>query len=339
MSESSSAAQEANVGLTDAEAAIYDRQIRLWGVEAQQNMRNGRILISGLNTLGAEVTKNSVLAGINVVIQDHKIATDVDAAINFFLTEEDMNTKRAEAALHRIKEMNTLVDVSCETRSLEELSDDFLRAFRLVVLCDSDLAAQIAVSARLRSLGVPVIAAAVMGTWGSLFEDLGSKYTYEHQMKKTVSLPDGQQETQVSWESRELEYPSITQVLAPEHALPIEKIRRMYKWRAPQFAWSALMRLASEGAPVTPDAVVARVHTLLADSKIDSPPKEMLEPLSEIARAFVEGQGVELVPVAAILAGIVSNEIVKVMTRKLEPIRNVFILDGMGPFGGSVHLL
>ncbi len=49
--------------LSVQEAELYDRQIRLWGAEAQQRIRGSTVLIYGMNALGAEVSKNAVLAG------------------------------------------------------------------------------------------------------------------------------------------------------------------------------------------------------------------------------------------------------------------------------------
>lgn len=52
--------------LTSEEAAVYDRQIRLWGLEAQQRLSAARLLLVGTlpSHLGAELAKNLVLAGI-----------------------------------------------------------------------------------------------------------------------------------------------------------------------------------------------------------------------------------------------------------------------------------
>lgn len=41
--------------VTNEEAELYDRQIRLWGLEAQSRVRNARVLIVGLRGLHAEV--------------------------------------------------------------------------------------------------------------------------------------------------------------------------------------------------------------------------------------------------------------------------------------------
>lgn len=75
----------ADAQLTDKEAEIYDRQIRLWGVDAQRRMRSSRVLVSGLGALGAELAKNLVLAGINVTLHDTVVATAADVGTQFLL--------------------------------------------------------------------------------------------------------------------------------------------------------------------------------------------------------------------------------------------------------------
>ena len=41
----------------------YDRQIRLWGLAAQQRMSETRVLVFGFRGLATEICKNLVLAG------------------------------------------------------------------------------------------------------------------------------------------------------------------------------------------------------------------------------------------------------------------------------------
>ena len=50
-----------------SEAIQYDRQIRLWGLAAQQSIRGARVLVAGLRGLGVEISKNIILAGIKSV--------------------------------------------------------------------------------------------------------------------------------------------------------------------------------------------------------------------------------------------------------------------------------
>uniref|UniRef100_A0A3P8TEI3 SUMO1 activating enzyme subunit 1 n=1 Tax=Amphiprion percula TaxID=161767 RepID=A0A3P8TEI3_AMPPE len=59
--------------ISEEEAAQYDRQIRLWGLDAQKRLRGSRVLLAGVGGLGAEVAKNLILAGVKgLTLLDHE---------------------------------------------------------------------------------------------------------------------------------------------------------------------------------------------------------------------------------------------------------------------------
>jgi ubiquitin-like 1-activating enzyme E1 A len=105
--------------INDKEAEVYDRQIRLWGVEAQKRIQNAKVLLCGMRALNAEVCKNLVLAGISATIQDHEAVTPADIGAQFFLTADDVGKNRAAASLERVTELNSLVSVDCVTEPLD----------------------------------------------------------------------------------------------------------------------------------------------------------------------------------------------------------------------------
>ena len=79
------------VSIDADEARLYDRQIRLWGIEAQNRMKNSKVLIVGLRGLHTEVCKNIVLSGIDTAyILDSEIVQLKDLSACFFLTTEDI---------------------------------------------------------------------------------------------------------------------------------------------------------------------------------------------------------------------------------------------------------
>lgn len=86
-----SAAQQ----LTEDEAALYDRQLRLWGVEAQNRMLSSSLLIAGgFRGLAAEVSKNCVLAGVGkITLLDSEDVKESDLGANYFLREEEVGLK------------------------------------------------------------------------------------------------------------------------------------------------------------------------------------------------------------------------------------------------------
>jgi ubiquitin-like 1-activating enzyme E1 A len=78
-------------GLSAEEMAQYDRQIRLWGAEAQQRIRSANILLVSLRALGTEIAKNLTLAGVrSLTIIDEDVVTEEDLGAQYFLREEDV---------------------------------------------------------------------------------------------------------------------------------------------------------------------------------------------------------------------------------------------------------
>jgi ubiquitin-like 1-activating enzyme E1 A len=76
--------------ITD-EIALYDRQIRLWGVQAQEKIRTANILLVSIKALANEVAKNLVLAGIgSITLADHEVVTEDDLGAQFFISEADV---------------------------------------------------------------------------------------------------------------------------------------------------------------------------------------------------------------------------------------------------------
>lgn len=107
--------QEAVANLTADEAEQYDRQIRLWGLEAQKRyelcminlfktrdffcfprLRSSSVLVIGMRGLGAEVCKNLVLAGIRALTVLDSAPLGPEDVAGRFLTQtegENVNAK------------------------------------------------------------------------------------------------------------------------------------------------------------------------------------------------------------------------------------------------------
>ena len=81
----------ATEGLSADEIALYDRQLRLWGIEAQNRMRRANILLITIRALGNEIAKNLVLAGIGcLTVLDADTVSQAEVASEFFVTDEDI---------------------------------------------------------------------------------------------------------------------------------------------------------------------------------------------------------------------------------------------------------
>ena len=77
--------------LSADEIALYDRQLRLWGMEAQNRMRKAKVLLITIKALGNEIAKNLVLAGIgSLTILDDAVLTTSDVESQFLVTKENI---------------------------------------------------------------------------------------------------------------------------------------------------------------------------------------------------------------------------------------------------------
>lgn len=74
---------------------FYSKQIGTYGLDTMNKLKNWNVFIYGLRGVGFEVAKNLILAGPRkVVIYDENICQINDLASNFYITEEDVKSKK-----------------------------------------------------------------------------------------------------------------------------------------------------------------------------------------------------------------------------------------------------
>ncbi|MBA0834889.1 hypothetical protein Gotur_013835 [Gossypium turneri] len=104
--------------LTEQETALYDRQIRVWGADAQRRLSKSHILVYGMKGTVAEFCKNIVLAGVgSVTLVDDREVTEEALSANFLiLPDENLYHGKtlAEVCCDSLKEFNPMVHVSVE---------------------------------------------------------------------------------------------------------------------------------------------------------------------------------------------------------------------------------
>ncbi|EER02825.1 sumo-1 activating enzyme subunit, putative, partial [Perkinsus marinus ATCC 50983] len=71
--------------ISASEEEVYDRQLRLWGRNAQSRLKSSTVLIFGLSAINVEVAKNILLAGANITLVDDRVVTEEVRAWNFLI--------------------------------------------------------------------------------------------------------------------------------------------------------------------------------------------------------------------------------------------------------------
>lgn len=107
--------------ITNDEAKLYDRQIRLWGVNAQKSLRKSNILLIGLCGSGSEIAKNLILSGIHsITIIENKPVTELDACSNLF-TRNQLGENRAVTSEQYLKNLNPMVNIQIKEWDIVDL--------------------------------------------------------------------------------------------------------------------------------------------------------------------------------------------------------------------------
>eukprot|EP00392_Amoebophrya_sp_AT5.2_P001985 g1990.t1 len=114
-STSGGASASAACTLSATEAVHYDRQLRVWGVAAQQRLSQSILLFKTVDGVAMEVLKNLALAGVGkilVALEDpQNLVTIQDVETNFLLRAEDIGKEKGPCIVSGVQELNPLMKV------------------------------------------------------------------------------------------------------------------------------------------------------------------------------------------------------------------------------------
>ncbi|CAL9185849.1 unnamed protein product [Musa hybrid cultivar] len=301
--------------LTAQETALYDRQIRVWGVDAQKRLSKAQILVSGLNGTSVEFCKNIVLAGVgSLTLMDDRLVTEDALQANFLIPRDETvysGRSLSELCCESLRDFNPMVRVLAEKGDLAQCEMEFLDKFDVVVVTGCSLKTKIEINekCRKRAKRIAFYAIECRDSCGEIFVDL-QNYTYAQ--KKS----DGTAECHLS-------YPSLEDaILIPWRNLP-RKVSKLY------FATRVIEKFElSEGR--NPGEVsnfdlpaVLKLRKELCDAQSLN---ESHVPETLLERILVAGPML-YPPVCPILGGILGQEVIKAISGKGDPLKNFFYFD------------
>ncbi|XP_055313849.1 ubiquitin-like modifier-activating enzyme 1 [Sitodiplosis mosellana] len=170
----------------EIDEGLYSRQLYVLGHDAMRRMANSDILISGLGGLGVEIAKNVILGGVkSVTLHDKVSATVGDLSSQYYLTEADEGNNRAEATAKHLAELNSYVPVRVNT---SDLTETFIKQFRVVVLTETSSAEQDRIAAITHANNIALIIGQTRGLFAQIFCDFGDSFTvYDENGAQPVS--------------------------------------------------------------------------------------------------------------------------------------------------------
>lgn len=330
------------------EIALYDRQIRLWGVQAQEKIRNANILLIRMKALANEIAKNLVLAGIwALTVIDHELVSENDLGAQFFISESDIGTNRAEAAAPQIRRLNPRVVVTVDTDDITLKGPGYFHPFDIVIATDLRPDTLNIINTATRVNHKAFYAAGVHGFYGFIFSDLiQHDFVIEREKgnRETLLEPETRTRSVIGVKTKKENGKLVEMVtkrevystwfLASDAAtLPAEYLRSRRRLTAVTPLLSCLRALweflqLNDGRLPGNTRPDIELFTNLATQKHRALglPIETLR--AELLRSFLQNLGSEIAPVTAVLGGQLAQDVINVLGHRQQPIQNLVIFNG-----------
>lgn len=302
--------------LTEQETALYDRQIRVWGADAQRRLSKAHVLVGGIQGTIAELCKNIVLAGVrSVTLVDDRPVTEEALNANFLIPPDEMDyagRSTAEVCCDSLKDFNPMVCVTVEKGDLSTRGTDFYEKFDVVIVSRCSLNAKKTINQKCRKLSKRVAFYSVdcRDSCGEIFADLQNHSCTQKKVDETVEC--------------HLQYPSFEEAISiPWKSLPKRVSKLYFTIRVIEKFEEIVGRNPGEiSLADLPSVLKLRKELCEAQSFSES---QIPDPLLE---RLLSGR-MEFPPVCAIIGGILGQEVIKAISCKGEPLKNFFYFDAM----------
>uniref|UniRef100_A0A1I7TQR1 ThiF domain-containing protein n=1 Tax=Caenorhabditis tropicalis TaxID=1561998 RepID=A0A1I7TQR1_9PELO len=335
-----------NLEVSKQEQEVYDRQIRLWGIEAQNKLRNAKALVIGGTQLGAEVAKTLSLAGVDELhLVDHRLVDESEIGSNFLFDASVDNTKLTKWAAARsfLTNLNRNVKLFVDENNFFEKSDldieTYIKRFTIVIILDQSYDHIVKLNEICRKNKVRFMAGAIFGWVGYTFLDFnGHKFLtkpenpsfpvicYEEKVKNVTDIDDDQLVL------KEYSYPSFVEAFNSNFSA--KKILRKCKRLVPSsyFLVKSMLTASKENKltgdlaedieailPIWEKEVVAGNHIL--EDQVVQPYK------------FDHLFGPDFIPTTACVGGVIGQEAIKAISEAENPLRTIFIYSAFDSTG------
>jgi ubiquitin-like 1-activating enzyme E1 A len=341
--------------LTAEQRAVYDRQLRVWGVEAQRRLGQAKFFVAGLTGLSAEACKNVVLAGIGSVTLFDDGTSAQDAHPGNFLAHAGVadhegdaaSLTAAEATAATLAQMNpfgtvTVARGDASASASEGTQSDFagitegmLKGVDVVLLGGASVAARERVGDLARAAGAKIFAGAVRGYAADFVADLGAKF--EHVVETNASSEPTKTTTKTAT------FVTLRAALSSSWSdLGAGRdggTRRVNRLAAAATACAAFEKTRGKPPSGKDDlaAMIAEIPALELQNGLKPgwmKPEALVEYAGGAdARVSDDGIVAESPAVAAVAGGVLAQEMLRAVTKVGEPVRNAFFFsaaDGQG---------
>jgi len=146
----------------------YDRLKRYTWFDLQK-VSQTNVLVVGVGALGNEVCKNLVLSGfkrITLVDMDDIVRSNLNRCV--FFNEKDVEKKKATIIKKELKKLEVDIDVKAYVSRIQDLSEDFISTFDIVLGCLDNISTRLHVNAHCYHYKIPYIDGGTQGLIGKV---------------------------------------------------------------------------------------------------------------------------------------------------------------------------
>jgi len=313
----------------------------------KKRLRSSRLLVAGMKGLGNEVAKNLVLAGINsMTILDHEKLTKEDNVSSFLAPPDQVGKNRAQASLERLQQRNPMVEITADKENLEAKEKDFFSNFDVVIVTNYPKDVALKVNNFCRDLKIKFFAGDIFGYFGYSFMDLVKHDYVEEEVKKVEAgegkkpkedQPDAKkakmdpEDEETKMVKKSMEFVSLDKALNVDWSSDsyAKRVRRM---DPSYFILQILLEFQSrEGC--SPRSQMRKDDMKLLTSLRESIISKYSLPENKIPEEILPMLFSELSPVAAIVGGVLGQEVIKVISNRDAPHNNFFLYNPLESCG------
>ncbi|MFW5946343.1 MAG: HesA/MoeB/ThiF family protein [Candidatus Natronoplasma sp.] len=156
--------------LNDRELARYDRQIRAFGEEGQEKLKDSKVAIVGLGGLGCPASLFLATAGIgDLLLIDYEGIELSNLNRQILHWEEDVGEKnKTESALSKLKRLNSDIDIEVFDEKMTEENLDILDGVDVIVDALDNFETRYLLNEFAVEKEIPFVHAAVEGFHGQM---------------------------------------------------------------------------------------------------------------------------------------------------------------------------
>ncbi|OEH77794.1 hypothetical protein cyc_06088 [Cyclospora cayetanensis] len=327
---------------------VLDRQIRLWGLEAQRKLLAARVLILGLSAINAEASKDLALAGVSQTLCDDRPWGPEDIRTNYLpalAASLDTNCSTAEASkkgLASIASFVSFASVTLEALGLGENAnpatlEGVLKQFTCICVAAEmfPLHTLVGHTCKLQIASVPLRALTVardMGQLAAACRKLGV-VRGEILSAKSYLPPNSTPAPKEGGDSTRVSHPPLLDALSAKLVCRALQFRTKDSFPFALLRWELEIQQPRRSlvSSDTKESAAAAAATEMEAATAAILAAERVKVTPEIRRALRDlatGYNVQLNATAAVVGGLVAQEVRKFVAREQKAVPNVVVFDG-----------